>query len=232
MRSLKIVAEIATPLAVEDDWSPAIDAILQYLILDAEGRLNPNPTTEQLLQENTDLPLGKVEAGNDWYWKVSSPYYQVLAEEITHYRKRWEPDNGMVNWGKKKAKVVTSEGPTKAYNLPLYLRVCSTVTWFVVGDKERIETLLSRCPGIGKKHAHGYGQVIRWSVTPIVEKWDLLSAEGRVVRPVPIPLVITDSRLRKESFMGMLWGIRPPYWHQVSQRLCAMPTGNVVKVGA
>ena len=46
MDNLQIIAHMATPLAAYDDWSPSLDALIEYQLLDSLGLIEPNPTEQ------------------------------------------------------------------------------------------------------------------------------------------------------------------------------------------
>lgn len=228
MDSLRITAHLASPLGVFDDYSPSIDSLLEWLLLDRLGEVQPNPTTEQVEASRTivdaQLPLLKSEIAGEWYWAASSPCYQILNEQVDRYRKRWNPgiDSPEPNWGKRRAKWSGSEGAEKNYDLPLYLRSISAIFWYVVGDKAGILDLLQDCTGIGKKRAYGYGQVLKWEVEPH-DDWHLWR-DGQLMRPVPVTAID-----RNCDFAILNWGWRPPAWLHTNKVRCAMPVHNVKK---
>ena len=229
MEPLKITAFLASPFAVFDDYSPAFDGLLEYLLLEQLNLLAPNPTLEQvkatqkIVQDH--LPLLKAEINGEWYWATSSPCYQILNEQIERYRKRWNPgiDSPEPNWKKRKAKWSTSEGVEKNYDIPLYLRTASAITWFAIGDKSKIKSLLSSCKGIGKKRSYGYGQITTWEVESISVDCHLWK-NGQLMRPIPLnslPLDrVVDCHIQK-------WGWRPPAWLNENNIQCALPIHNV-----
>lgn len=226
---------MATPIAVSDRWSPSLDALLEWLWLDERGLALPNPDLTNIIQ--ADLPLFKGEIKGEWYWCVSSPYYLQQSEQITRYRKRWDYQDKHLDWGKKKAKVNTSEGVTKSYDLPLKLVETPRIDWFAVGDKEEIERLLFLCDFIGKKRSQGKGQVCRWEVREIEGDYSLWDVYGNLARPMPLSLI--GAVAGTPPFNGgacydfvnncgiMNWGWRTPYWLPANQNLCLMPLYNI-----
>lgn len=229
MEPLEITAFLGSPLAVFDDYSPAFDSLLLWLLLEELNLLSPNPTSEQVknTQEIVDkkMPLLKAEINGEWYWATSSPCYRILNEQIDRYRKRWNPgvDSPEPNWKKRKAKWSSSEGAEKNYDLPLYLRTASMIVWYAVGDRDKIQTLLNNCKGIGKKRAYGYGQVISWDVVSIDSDYHLWR-EDKLMRSVPLNNLptnrIVDCNIQK-------WGWRPPTWLNENIITCALPIHTV-----
>ena len=77
--------------------------------------------------------------------------------------------------------------------MPLTIFLVPELSWYVVGDADRIRQLLARVTHIGKKRSQGHGRVREWIVEPSSE--DLSDR-----RPIP-------------SKDGVeVCGLRPPYW--------------------
>jgi len=231
MEPLKITASLATAIATYDDYSPSLDSLVEWLILDRLNLCSPNPTSEQVeaTQAIVDerMPLQKAEIGGEWYWATSSPCYQIINEQQDRFRKRWQPgtDSPEPNWGKRRAKWSGSEGAEKSYDLPLYLRSTPAITWYCVGDLNAIFDLLSACSGIGKKRSYGSGQIIKWEVEPHEHDWHLWR-DGALMRPIPITEMPTD---RPIDIAILNWGWRPPAWLHTNKARCAMPVHCVRK---
>jgi CRISPR type IV-associated protein Csf3 len=232
MPNLRITAHLSNGFAAFDDWSPDLAGLLEWQLLDGYGLTAPNPTaadveTSRPLVE-AEMPLQRAEIGGEWYWACSSPCYSYATETTDKFRKRWAPgiDSPEPNWGKRKATWNNSAGGEKSYDLPLYLRVTDALTWYAVGDKAGIETLLQRCTGVGKKRAHGHGQVTHWEVNEIEHDWHLFGPNGELMRPIPItavPATPIDFAIRD-------WGWRPPAWLPTNKTRCAMPVHNARQV--
>jgi hypothetical protein len=221
-KPLQITAFLANGIAVYDDWSPAIEGLLIHQLLYNLDMASPNPTPDQVekAQSVIDkyLPLGRHPELD--LWQCSAPVYQYQCEETTKYRKRWEP-NGQVNWGKRKAKYSTSEGPEKSYDLPLFLRLTTRIDWFVMGMPVEINALLNPIAGIGKKRGHGYGQVHQWKVTEIDEDWSLFR-DGQLMKPIPVE-TFKSLGLPMPHNDIIQWGYKPPSWLPDNRALCLMP---------
>ena len=231
MANLKVTAHLLCGFAAFDDWSPDLAGLLEWLILDARGMASPNPTPENVERSRpivaADMPLEQGEIGGEWYWKTSSPCYTYSSEYTDKFRKRWTPgiDSPMPEWGKRKQKWDTTQGSEKSYDLPNYIRVTNSLTWYCVGDRVGLEALLINCRGIGKKRAHGHGQTSRWEITHTSD-WHLCGPDGELMRPIPchlLPGSFSDFAIRE-------WGWRPPAWMHSNKQLCAMPVSTVRKV--
>ena len=231
MEPIKITAQMATPVALFDDWSPAMDGLLEWLLLDRLGLTSPNPTPKQVEEchaiVNSNMPIAKGTIGGKWYWQVSSPCYVYSIEQQDRFRKRWQPgtDSPEPEWGKRKQKWNTSEGGEKAYDLPLYLRSIDSITWYAVGNVEGVLSLVESCSGIGNKRSIGNGQITRWTIESTANDWHLFGKNGELMRPIPCELLpdnLSDFTVRD-------WGWRPPAWLLSNKSRCAMPIHTVRK---
>jgi len=226
MKNLQVTAHLSNAIAVNDDWTPQLEGILIYHGLNQLGLAHPNPSVEQIKANQSIIdkvtPIKKDE--NHGFYYCSNPVYIYIAEEKSNFRKRWEANDKYINWGKRKAKIETSQGGEKNYDLPLFLRLTNRIDWFCVGDKEKIENLLELVTGLGKKRSHGFGQVSLWEVTEIENDWSLVK-DDELMKPVPS---IVFKELGITKFYNVLrWGWKPPIWLPENKALCMMP--EVVK---
>lgn len=233
MQPLKIVAEMLTPLAVSDDWTPNLESVLEWLILEEQQMIVANPTEQDVTnsQSTVDkfMPISKGYLKDDWYWQVSSPCYYYLTEQTDRIRKKWNPgvDSPSPDWGKRKAKWQTSEGPEKSYDLPLYFRIAKTITWYCVGKPNELKRYLLQCSHLGKKRSIGYGAVSQWSIEPIAEDRHLIY-QNHLMRPIPTEYA-ESLNIKQWQYNVRNWGWRPPAWLPSNKRRCAMPLVNAVR---
>lgn len=233
MQPLKIVAEMLTPLAVSDDWTPSLESVLEWLILQEQQMIVANPTEQDVIESQTTvdkfMPISKGYLQDDWYWQISSPCYYYLDEQTDRIRKKWNPgiDSPIPNWGKRKAKWQTSEGPEKSYDLPLYFRNTKTITWYCIGEPDELKRYLLQCSHLGKKRSIGYGAVAQWSVEPIAEDRHLFF-DGQLMRPIPVEYAVSLD-IKQWQYNVRNWGWRPPAWLPSNKRKCAMPLVNAVR---
>lgn len=222
---LLVRAKLNNGLARFDPWSPALDSLLVYLILSEYDKLSPNPTIEDW-ERNKDFLIDKMPLelgfiGDDWYWKSSSPITQEKGQYTDRYRKRWDYQEYALNWGKRKAKWETSQNAEKSYDLPLYCINATTLSWYVVGEKQELERLLSQCLYLGKKRSYGNGQVNAWEVIPTEKDYHLFK-DGKLMRPMPYSLIAPFLDL-KVKYDLLHWGWKPPVFLPQNQALCAVP---------
>lgn len=229
MRPVQITAHLATPLQSFDNYSPSLDSILEWLILDAAGLASANPTLEDVERSRpvveAQMPLLKAELGGEWYWAVSSPCYLQVLEQTDRLRARWDMQDHFLDWQGKRQTWSTSEGHTKSYDLPQYLRTMAMIDWFAVGDLDGLRHWLNRwrCDRLGKKRR---AIVWQWEIQPIEQDWHLWY-DGQLMRPLPTALLPTD---RPVDCALLNWGWRPPAWLHSNRERCAMPIHHVRKL--
>lgn len=225
MDNIQVVAYMATPLAVYDDWSPNLDALIISQILDNLNLSSPNPTAADIEKTtpwiDKEMPIAKSTIKDSWYWAVSSPHYIENFQQTTRFRKRWDFQEHQLEWGKKRAKVNSSEGHFKSYDLPRYDRETEQIHWFCVGDLGRLETVLKGITNIGKKRSQGCGQVYKWEAIPFPHDWHLWRGDN-LARPMPVDMIKPPAKINM-----MRWAWRPPYWLNSNKTMCFMPTDNV-----
>jgi CRISPR type IV-associated protein Csf3 len=232
MGPIKVTASLSSPIAVYDDWTPALDGLLQWQILEKLNLISPNPTFEQVAETQplmlAEMPIERGEINSEWYWKVSSPCYAYTVEQQSRFRKRWSPgvDSPEPIWGKRKPKFTTSEGSEKAYDLPLFIRNAHAISWYAIGDRAATLSLLETVTGLGKKRSQGYGQILKWAVESFPHDWHLWRAET-LMRTIPVEFLDPN---QKVDCTILRWGWRPPAWLAENKAICAMPTQSVVKL--
>jgi CRISPR type IV-associated protein Csf3 len=228
MDNLKITAYLNNAIAVYDNWSPSIEGLLIYRLLEDNNLLSSNPTKQQTIDAqpfiDTHLPLGQNTISGTAYWCTSSPFYTICSEQTDRYRKRWDAHDNNLNWGKRKPQFKTSEGAEKSYDLPLFTRLTNSISWYVTGDKKAIQSLLNPVVFIQKKRNYGNGQVKQWVVEKIDSDYHLWR-NGQLMKPMPVRLISepTDNP-------QLIWGWKAPSWLAANKELCYMPKDNVVYV--
>lgn len=213
--NLKVTAYLQCG-AITDAYCP-LDGILYYQGMRDRygpqdytvpgGHTGQNPLTAQV------VPLQKLNPGPAWYYACSFAQWSHPSIEAQDYwNKRFDnPLADLVDFGGKRGKVIVEQGRYKAYHMPVYYRHALSVSWYVVGNKQRIEELLSTCTHIGKKIAQGWGAVLRWDVQPFRHDWSVTGPNGELMRAIPDPN--GDGH----------YGIRPSYWMANNQCKVRLP---------
>lgn len=227
MKPLRVTAHLSTKLAVSDDWSPSLDALLIKLLLDERGLATSSPTPADVAANqpviDAAMPIVKGSIQGEWYWQVSSPCYLYDADSTETIHRRWDSQDRNLDWQGKRRNWSGSEGHTKAWTVLIPERSTPRIDWYCVGDRTEILRLLSLCDGMAKKRRT---QVRRWAAEPW-EDWHLWH-DGQLMRPVPLEL-LDNAPL---SFAIRNWAWRPPTHMPENMAKCAMPVGLVQKVEA
>lgn len=221
MRPLRITARLLTPLAAFDDWTPALESVLETFWLMERGLYHPTPNPDHLIE--TDIPLQKGNFGGDWYWCCSSPCYLIEFEQTSYFYKRWNMQEYHLDWEGRRKTWNDAGGGGKSWVKPLYLRTTASITWFAVGDTLGVAALLKQCHALGYLHA---AEVYEWEVTPFEADWHLWGPCGQLMRPIPANLApkhLTEGRY-------LQWGWRTPFRLPENRTLCAMPTHTVKRM--
>jgi hypothetical protein len=227
MKPLRVTAHLGTKLAVSDDWSPSLDALLIKLLLDERGLATSNPTPEDVAANqpiiDAAMPIQKAKIKGEWYWATSSPFYLYDDEPIDRIHRRWDCQERNLDWQGKRRNWSGSEGHTKAWTVLIQERSTPRIDWYCVGDCAEILRLLRLCDALAKKRRT---QVMRWQVEP----WDdwHLWRDGELMRPVPLELLDTPPL----SFAIRQWAWRPPTHLPENLAKCAMPIKLAQKVEA
>lgn len=225
MFPLRITAHLATPIVVNDDFSPNLENLLVYLLLDRHGMACPNPTPADVERSRPIieryLPLQQGVIGEEWYWQASAPWYFYDWEHQVTIHKRWDKQDQHLDWKGRRRNWSSSEGHTKGYSIILFHRMAHRIDWFCTGEPDRILELLAPCTNLGKKRR---GQVIRWQVQAS-EDHHLWGANGELMKPIPLNCIDRPTNFRIQK-----WGWREPAWMNENIDTCAMPYQNAVKL--
>lgn len=226
MQPLKVTARLATKLAVGDNWSPSLDALLIKLLLDERGLSSSNPMPEDVERNqpviDANMPIAKGLIKGEWYWRTSSPCYIWDSDSVETIHKRWDQQERNLNWQGKRRNWSTSETNTKSWTILIPERSTPQIDWYCVGDADAIRRLLALCDGLAKKRRT---QVFRWDVEPVDYDWHLWR-DGDLMRPMPIDLIDNPPA----HFAIRRWAWRPPTHLPENVAKCLMPVRTVSQV--
>ena len=191
---------------VSDKWLP-LDGILLYQahrdksgarIVTLPGRYTNNGVAT--------IPLAIEHPGRrNWFYRCSWAHWSHDVEGQDHWNKRFRMNLAdLVDFGKRRGKVVIKRGKYKAYHMPIFYRSALWIEWYCVGDKTEIEFLLSTVTHVGKTQSQGWGRVAKWLVEPWPEDWSVWH-DGELMRGIPTEDVAGMNR----TFTIKNYGIRP-----------------------
>lgn len=154
------------------------------------------------------LPLEKYEAGGEWVWMSSvirwntfGKFMKSMTQSMDQYKVTQLRNDGVIKFGPKSLN--TASGSLKSSISLLPSAAYSTGVAFCVGDKARVEELLSFVTHIGKKHQRGSGVVLEYKVVEVEENDFWLD------RNIPLTMKNVASVDHKPCSNV---GVRPPYW--------------------
>ena len=211
---LRVTAWMRSPTAFARDDGLRLDGALTWVVVAmVTGAPPPEAFAGVRKGEYVDLPIpiaDEVIAG----WRIAQCSDAVLApvavEVVRRRRKKPHPEAMAL------AKVQTTGGPWKALDIPVAAWASPVLTWYLRGDRERLEALLRETHALGRGRSGGLGQVDAWSVDhdesattrwrerppPIATPADARAYPGRTVREIRV---------------------RAPFWHPTTRTLAACP---------
>lgn len=225
---LIVIASLSGSLATSDNYSPSLEALLHLQVLKARSPelVASNPIPEQIESAaeyvQIYMPIQYSIIAHEKVAHISDPFYILDYEDIHKVRRRWDYQEKCLDWGKKMAKFSTSEGHTKSYDIPLFVRGVKAIYWYVMGDESQILKYLQSITHLGKKRAYGYGHVVNWNIYSVQEDYSLIN-EDKLVKS--IPLACAKELLSEETVANISiakHGWKPPAWYAPNKVVCAM----------
>lgn len=165
------------------------------------------------------LPLLCIDRGHGWYYACSFAVTEWLAEDVAYWHK-CSDDLALTRY-LGRGRINLAQGPTKSYRMPLFVRACEWLHWYLVGDRAWIEARLPLITTIGKKRNLGHGVVCDWQVDETIEDYSTWGPNGELMRAIPVedvPPGCTAEFEIRESY-----AIRPPGWYPGNWARVAMP---------
>ena len=159
---LRVTAWMRSPTAFARDDGLRLDGALTWVVVAMVTDAPPPEAFAGVRKgEYVDLPVpiaDEVIAG----WRIAQCSDAVLApvavEVVRRRRKKPHPEAMAL------AKVQTTGGPWKALDIPVAAWASPVLTWYLRGDRERLEALLRETHALGRGRSGGLGQVDAWSV--------------------------------------------------------------------
>lgn len=227
---LKITARMAEPVILTQpeihlDGSLAWAAFGVYQDLGSpDGELEPLMLDSLPWAADFDLPVARwtaplapgvevdarllTDRGEVWGWACSDVTVEWAAHARMEVRKRPAHDEMILLTEEKRLQI--NLGTLKAYDLayPAFI-ARGPLTWYAIGDRDAVASLLARVPALGKKTHSGNGRLLRPdpSASAFTVEVHEEALERWTMRRWPTP----EGRGRRV-------GIRPPYHHH-SRRL-------------
>lgn len=205
---LMVRAALAAPyVPAYSDGSIHLDSLLSYAVYahlpypvrrggeHEEGAVTPLPLKLSWIKDG--LPL--------WCASDLRPQGDAIRG-AAYWHKRW-PETHLQFMDKKRAN--TKAGRNKEMRVPLATVQAPELRAICIGDRRKVEELLSHISHVGKKSSQGYGRVAKWEVEPL-ENISSEDAEDAALRARPIPLDYLGGLTEGSARLG---GFTPPYWY-------------------
>lgn len=183
-----------------------------YLTFDALLASAVYSLTQSIDQAHNHLPLYQV----DGLYHASAAVYEPLATGKVAIVQSMRPDDVWLDhrWLKKnKQGAVHTRFSNLSDNILNTYKSLTvpTMTWYCEGDADRIQSLLTHLPMIGKKRA---SLVTRWDV----EEGELDGVHGYADEPLrPVPVALWDGD-KSGPVVDAAW--RPAYWDAAGRTAC------------
>lgn len=235
-RLVRVTADLRSGVAIgPGPWPLMLDGILaaaarRQRLGEQYGAVR-DPHVECLPLVST-ARVGRPWSPSRWVWLASAATWpEQDPPRETRYRHRR-------GWSIRDAEDARVESPTtpdvgrwKPWRLPSTVLIVPTLTWWCVGDPERIRGLLDTVPAIGAGHHTGEGAVHRWTVAsagPADWATVLRTEDGYPARPIPIRHAATLGVPTAESTIVDTY--RPPYWRPLATTAGGVPSLAPVEV--
>ena len=211
---LRVTAWMRSPTAFARDDGLRLDGALTWVVVAmVTGAPPPEAFAGVRKGEYVDLPVpiaDEVIAG----WRIAQCSDAVLApvavEVVRRRRKKPHPEAMAL------AKVQTTGGPWKALDIPVAAWASPVLTWYLRGDRERLEALLRETHALGRGRSGGLGQVDAWSVDhdeSATTRW----------RERPLPIATPEDARAYPGRTVREIRVRAPFWHPTTRALAACP---------
>lgn len=155
-------------------------------------------------------------------WAASKGVYEEVGHSVECYNKRPDFFAGDKYHYLKEAKGIISDsvGVYRAYRNPMIVRTVKDgiITFYAVGNPDKLRELLNLMIGVGKKTAMGFGLVSRWEVEEIEEDYTTEHPVYGLMRPIEV-----EKAEKVYDCPIMEYAIKPPYWKVKNMRLCYVP---------
>lgn len=231
---LRVTAALRTAV-VSDEYLP-LDGILFYQAMreryGARDQSLPGGGVDLVQRQSVSMPLELRRAQTDesiWWYACSFACTRAglpqwwRAEGQDHWNKRFDNQlSDLVDFGKRRGKVIIEKGQYRAYHMPVVYRVATEVSWHCVGDLSRIRALLATVTHIGKKQAQGWGRVAAWTVEPVDADWSCWR-DGQPTRALPVAELAPPGQSFGVDRKIRYYGVRPSYYDRRNQMSVIVP---------
>lgn len=183
-------------------------------LIAAQVRRRSEEQSESASAPTLDLPLSICGGGGDWHWLASCVQLNTDPDALPEARTFFQVAD--LRHAHQFAiqplpHIQMSKGPYRDVMQPSPVMMCSTATWWGVGDLEAIRTLLTPVRFIGRRRATGEGRVLSWAFEELdgdPTRIGHLGTTDEIVRPCPT----TCADELNVPYRTGWYALRPPSW--------------------
>ena len=192
MSQINVRAYLAPVPVLATKGSLTLDALLYAAMYLKTGHYDPEAWRDLPLEKVTfSLPEGDSE---ECFYRCTGiqPDPKTVQPELATYRRRFKSER-MASFSTISVQMNMSSGTYKAWDITRAGFKAKYAEWAAEGDIATVESLLKHLTNIGGCAGKGYGQVLRWELTPLdgdghLPLWD---EDGIPLRPIPVAAGIT-----------------------------------------
>ena len=167
------------------------DSILVRLVAGVMGGMITIVILTCTRGENDEVPLAACGIKQKFYMASAIEIPKEAAPMHTSVniikRVNWVEENGfesLASWNVRT--ISTGTGINRNYREVAPAILTPLVNFYCVGDKEKIEDLLSDLTCIGSKVSIGMGRIVKTSLSVISKDLSLIDVNGYPARPIPV----------------------------------------------
>lgn len=219
MEPLVVTATLASDIA-NPMRPPALDALVAFAqCVYVEQRPPPDPS-----QPMPPVDLSGILAASPCGRYHLASFGLATVEEWCRgrYINRRFPIAEAQAMGGKIGTLNLSGGPAKSFRIPIETAWLKgdVVTWYAVGDREKIAARLSWITHLGRRRGVGLGRIARWDVAPCASWGDGFPVirDGRPLRNLPLDAMDAEVAQAFEGYGNVTF----PYFEREREELCIL----------
>lgn len=221
--NLQLTLELGSGVAMGSPWINAEGLIERLALIDEVGRDYDSFVARLEQQGPVDL-RPKLDTGLEYTDEIAhasvSQFDTDQRATTTLYSSYDEVRAHTVE--SRRTKIPINSGTFKSQMIDVVYVPARLCTFYLRGDRDRLETLLEdHLTDLGKHTARGFGKVLEWGLRELDSDYSLVHpSEGVAMRPLP-----TDRLARYDDATSLTW--RCPYHADRFATECAPPGAEV-----
>lgn len=213
MQPFKITAELKSPIMVGPYTFTTLDAVC-FGIIEELGRNGIEARSVPIASED-----GLYLASRAFFdGAVHSEAFRIGGIRVV--KDMQEASQFIDPVRKTMSKVITHRGPYKSFMSKYDEISARSVSWYAVGDAEKITALLTSAGCIGAIRKDGYGRLGEIEIDFDVDE-DVWKVDGKLSRPIPVEHPLAQEFRSEALVYETAW--RPPYYDRSNFAVCVAP---------